>query len=1088
MNLYPKRDGNENQNNPSIDAALHADSAGISDVEVLLGTALNIIDHQSAAGLWEKVYAHRLPPMIAMPAQNEIPHFYKNYPNIIVKEAKQFYISNIKANKSPINYFLLGQYQEYIIDGGRISKEALELYKKGSNMNDPFCMTKIAEMLIRDNEAKNRSKIVYFLFRSFIKTSIEPYNFLNANLIVKYSVRNGLLKERNTNGYQVADHSEFFNMDSFWYLCYYFDSHPEEFYSALDKAVKVEKCSDGFRETILFIFKNLHKPEEHVNILKRLEEASNKYLDKKAAFHFCMFSFLIIKISNIPINIDYIISVLKFLADDGNVFACERLGLYCDSKMDYSNAFFYFTKAAEYYLPLSLEYLGNYYCSFKNSFKTINLKLANENWQRATYLGMFNSIEYLKLLDINKDYDRLFILANFYYSSGLFGSELILGECFEKGKGVGKNLYLAKIFYKKGLQQHREGCGFLYRMARIIEKETLSNSNSDSNAGQNENIGNSESTLSKPLYHDFYRVCYIIYNNLFQEDKHNTNNMWILDAYRLASLYACGRGVTKDLIRSINFLDYILSANITQETSSYVCLYFHILAQKKRKLFSKENISSIISLSNTGSNVCHDESVSLNVKDCVNSGRVETIENIEPIGGNVENIPNFNSNNQSSLSDGKIQLENLVDSKEQKNKMKLNDSIRMMILNNEKKNIMHMHMPMDSHSQMGNSINISQHKSIVIKENLKGNLNINLNSNINGNSIFSFTKSTANNDRTATKNKYTTEGISVNRESLPRLVMDTEEDGKLVSHEIEGVFIKHISKILSGSKELAFIEGYLENIKKNGVKIIDVNDIIFDEVVGNGGYSKVFSGWYNNTRIAVKEFKNVSETTAKKILEEINLQVSLKSERINKVLYLAVDTAPLKICSVNKFMKHNLRIVVNSQRLSLVQKCFISKQLLEAVLYLHDQCPPIVHRDLKPENILIDEKFNIELCDFGVFKILETNKTISETLNRFYTVRYSPPEVIKNSRFICKASDIWSVGLILYDIFYEQQPWFGLSSEEIVDSIKKERPFQVKRDKSVPEQITSIIKLCTQYEYAHRPKAQDIFNEVINMIYELKLV
>ena len=138
----------------------------------------------------------------------------------------------------------------------------------------------------------------------------------------------------------------------------------------------------------------------------------------------------------------------------------------------------------------------------------------------------------------------------------------------------------------------------------------------------------------------------------------------------------------------------------------------------------------------------------------------------------------------------------------------------------------------------------------------------------------------------------------------------------------------------------------------------------------------------------------------------------------------------------------------------------------------------IAHRDLKPENILLDENFHVELCDFGVIKILETNKTCSETLNQFYTIRYSPPEVIQNRHFICKGSDIWSVGLLLYDIFYEEQPWFGLSNEEIIDCIKKQRPFQVRNDNRVPDYIIAMIKRCTNYDYAMRPKVSDLILEV----------
>jgi len=268
----------------------------------------------------------------------------------------------------------------------------------------------------------------------------------------------------------------------------------------------------------------------------------------------------------------------------------------------------------------------------------------------------------------------------------------------------------------------------------------------------------------------------------------------------------------------------------------------------------------------------------------------------------------------------------------------------------------------------------------------------------------------------------------------------------------------------------------IKKIQKNGVKMIDYNNIIFDEVIGNGGYSKVYSGWLDGKKVAIKEFKNVNETNLKRIVEEINIQVSLSHKNINKVLCLAFDVNPFKIACVNKFMIYNLRYVINSCKTDLKLRFNLAKQLMEGVDYLHSLTPPIIHRDLKPENILLDENFNLEICDFGVFKLLNHEKT--ETLNQFYTVRYAPPEIIKNFNFICKGSDAWSLGLILYEIFYQQQSWTNMNNEEIISSIKKERPFPIKQVENVPDIITNAIKMFCEYDYSLRPKIRDVFKEI----------
>ena len=71
---------------------------------MMLSTALRIIE-QNTNSLWSRLYNNLVPPAIAMKTQNKIPRFYKNFPNLIIKEAKEFYYENIKIKSSSIIYF-----------------------------------------------------------------------------------------------------------------------------------------------------------------------------------------------------------------------------------------------------------------------------------------------------------------------------------------------------------------------------------------------------------------------------------------------------------------------------------------------------------------------------------------------------------------------------------------------------------------------------------------------------------------------------------------------------------------------------------------------------------------------------------------------------------------------------------------------------------------------------------------------------------------------------------------------------------------------------------------------------------------------
>jgi serine/threonine protein kinase len=98
------------------------------------------------------------------------------------------------------------------------------------------------------------------------------------------------------------------------------------------------------------------------------------------------------------------------------------------------------------------------------------------------------------------------------------------------------------------------------------------------------------------------------------------------------------------------------------------------------------------------------------------------------------------------------------------------------------------------------------------------------------------------------------------------------------------------------------------------------------------------------------------------------------------------------------------------------------KQLIDAVLYLHNN--GIAHVDIKLENIILNTKTNnIKLIDFGESTLFKKNDKNTKIPSRG-TIQYLSPEVI-NSRFISLPDklDVWSCGIVLYNLFYNKTLW-----------------------------------------------------------------
>lgn len=112
------------------------------------------------------------------------------------------------------------------------------------------------------------------------------------------------------------------------------------------------------------------------------------------------------------------------------------------------------------------------------------------------------------------------------------------------------------------------------------------------------------------------------------------------------------------------------------------------------------------------------------------------------------------------------------------------------------------------------------------------------------------------------------------------------------------------------------------------------------------------------------------------------------------------------------------------------------RQIIETVYYLHSH--NVVHRDLKPSNILITESGDLKLSDFGFSSIVGPNHIVKGS---FGSLEFASPECLAyattSKGFDGFASDMWSCGVILYNMLTGATPWSGESDRKIFSHIQK---------------------------------------------------
>src|SRR5947208_855186 len=111
------------------------------------------------------------------------------------------------------------------------------------------------------------------------------------------------------------------------------------------------------------------------------------------------------------------------------------------------------------------------------------------------------------------------------------------------------------------------------------------------------------------------------------------------------------------------------------------------------------------------------------------------------------------------------------------------------------------------------------------------------------------------------------------------------------------------------------------------------------------------------------------------------------------------------------------------------------------VHYAHEH--HILHRDIKPGNILLDGKGEPHLTDFGLARLVETESTVTRTMEVLGTPSYMAPEqAVGNNAAVSSATDVYGVGAVLYQLLTGQTPFAGGTTYETIKLLLDTEPRQ----------------------------------------------
>ncbi|KAI8916429.1 kinase-like domain-containing protein, partial [Gorgonomyces haynaldii] len=195
--------------------------------------------------------------------------------------------------------------------------------------------------------------------------------------------------------------------------------------------------------------------------------------------------------------------------------------------------------------------------------------------------------------------------------------------------------------------------------------------------------------------------------------------------------------------------------------------------------------------------------------------------------------------------------------------------------------------------------------------------------------------------------------------------------------------------------------------------MVEQIDLVAEEgqEIGRGGFGIVRKHSWNDITVAVKWFPKT--ITIDNIKNEVGALARLNHENVINIEAIAMDNGSIGL--VMPFMQSDLfrflHVQGNAELLTGDEKNVLSIGITKGVQFIHQN--GIIHRDLKSLNVLLDEHRTPKICDFGMAK----TKSMTKGSFRGGTMAYLSPELLSRKAPHSIQSDVYALGLILFEIY-----------------------------------------------------------------------
>ena len=226
-----------------------------------------------------------------------------------------------------------------------------------------------------------------------------------------------------------------------------------------------------------------------------------------------------------------------------------------------------------------------------------------------------------------------------------------------------------------------------------------------------------------------------------------------------------------------------------------------------------------------------------------------------------------------------------------------------------------------------------------------------------------------------------------------------------------------------------------------------IGDYEILSLIGTGGMGEVYLAQDRelHRKVALKFVRRGmdSDDILRRFQHEERLLASLNHPNIAQLYGSGVTADGIPFFAMEYVEGERLDQYCNERRLAMVERLKLFRKICSAVTYAHQHL--VIHRDIKPANIRVTAEGDPKLLDFGIAKLLDAEGGQSSgqtlTLQGVMTPEYASPEQVRGEN-ITTASDVYSLGVVLYELLTGQRPYRITSRrpDEIARAITEQEP------------------------------------------------